>query len=258
MKIQEQELMGELGRLCEATEYGHPDGRRQHIIGLLEERGIPFRVEEYPGRRPVNILIEFGKNPHRFIVGGHYDTIGDTVGANDNGMGVLALIHLAEKLRDTGFTGDLTIALFDLEENLAGGGLYEDMGSYCLIEKREQEEKVALRTLILDVIGVGDTPYISTRGTLYEDEKVFEHLTTWTKSIPPSDNLCFMEAGWSVWLLCSAWEQEVRGGYPETYCRFHSSEDTPYQEGISPGMVLEIVERVRVLVGDWNMTRQST
>jgi len=248
------DLMADLQGLCDITKGDRdPDAARcEYIIKMLLDYSIPFRVEMYKNYTPINIIVEFGKNPHLFVVGGHYDVIGNTSGANDNGMGIMALISLARNLIQANYEGDLTIVFFDNEENLAGKGCYKDMGSVCYIKKATEEERHANKTLILDVIGVGDTPYISTRGTLYEDEKVFEHLTTWTKSIPPSDNLCFMEAGWPVWLLCSAWEHEVRGGYPETYNRFHSPEDTPDQDGMNPKMVLDIVDRVANLVRAWN------
>jgi hypothetical protein len=51
----------------------------------------------------------------------------------------------------------------------------------------------------------------------------------------------------------SAWEHEVGCGFPETYSQFHSTEDTPDQDGMNPGMVLDIVERVYGLVCDWNV-----
>jgi len=252
--INPADLMIILQDLCADTERDRsPDAvRREFIIKMLLAYHIPFRVEMYEDRQPINILVEFGTNPHLFVVGGHYDVVGDTPGANDNGMGILALTQLARKLAREKYTGNLTIAFFDNEENLAGKGSYKDMGSFCYIEKREAERKRANKTLIIDVIGVGDTPYISNTGSLEEDPDVFEHLTTWTKSIPPSDNLCFHEADWPVWLLCAAWEHEVRGGYPETYCRFHSPEDTPDQDGMNPEMVLDLVNRVENLVRAWN------
>jgi hypothetical protein len=231
------------------------DGERdrlQHLMDLLMRYKIPYRLRPYEDCPTVNLIVEFGDNPSRWVIGAHYDIVPPSPGANDNAVACLALVELARRLKNATFGGNLTIVWFDGEENLAGMGPYEEMGSVCLINDWRAQGLEPEGVLVLDVIGVGDTPFISEYGTLGHDPRVLEHLTETTKSIPPSDNLAFMEAGWPVWLLCTAFAPAISGGYPPVYHRFHPEMDTPDQEGMNLPLVVEIINRVERLVWAWN------
>ncbi|MEO1054540.1 MAG: M28 family peptidase, partial [Bacteroidota bacterium] len=59
------------------------------------------------------------------IVSGHYDTVKDTPGADDNASGVAGLLEIARVISKYGFNYSMDFVAFDLEEeNLLGSNLY--------------------------------------------------------------------------------------------------------------------------------------
>ena len=64
--------------------------------GAREVGAQPYQVQ---GRSYRNVLGTFGSvDGPRLIIGAHYDVCGEQPGANDNGIGVAALLKLAHLL----------------------------------------------------------------------------------------------------------------------------------------------------------------
>lgn len=64
-----------------------------------------------------NVIAEFGPDtPERIVVGAHYDSCGDTPGADDNASGVAGLIELAHLLGDTDLNRRVELVAYTLEE----------------------------------------------------------------------------------------------------------------------------------------------
>ena len=87
--------------------------------------------------------------PRRWIVGAHYDTIGNTPGADDNGTGVAVLLELAHLFRDVSIETDTPVSLelifFDLEE----AGL---QGSFAYTQKPENLQELQ-GAIVLEMLG---------------------------------------------------------------------------------------------------------
>ena len=83
------------------------------------------------------------------IIGAHYDTVGDTQGANDNGSGVAALMEIAKRAGVRDYPFALKFVLFGAEEI----GLY---GSVRYADGMSADEIAnTLAMLNLDVVGSG-------------------------------------------------------------------------------------------------------
>ena len=109
-----------------------------------------------------NVIANFkGKNSCDegiLIVGGHYDTFGGHVGANDNTSAVAGLLELARVLKEHPPKCDVQLVSYTLEEPPAFGT--EKMGSFIHAKRlKEQGVKVKL-AIVLDMIGFySDEPH---------------------------------------------------------------------------------------------------
>ena len=98
-----------------------------------------------------NVIAELPGAGHGVIVvGAHYDTVPDSVGASDNSSGVAALLAVAERLEGRSFPFTVRFVAFGSEET----GLH---GSEHYVDSLSSEELENIRLMInLDSIGSGD------------------------------------------------------------------------------------------------------
>ena len=103
-----------------------------------------------------NVIAELpGSGDGVIVMGAHYDTVPDSVGASDNSSGVAALLAVAERLGDRTFPYTLRFVAFGSEET----GLH---GSEHYVDTLSPEELENIRLMInLDSIGSGDRLVVS-------------------------------------------------------------------------------------------------
>ena len=95
-------------------------------------------------------LIASVARPCTFVVGAHYDTKPNTVGANDNASGTAAMLDIADKARGQFSPLNVCFVAFDGEDD----GV---RGSYAYAEALGRDERRALRGMLsVDMVGVGD------------------------------------------------------------------------------------------------------
>ena len=80
--------------------YAELDRSADYIAGEFKSLGYTIRTNAYPleGKSPRNLEAELpGTDPTAgvIVVGGHYDSVAGTPGANDNASGVAATLELA-------------------------------------------------------------------------------------------------------------------------------------------------------------------
>ncbi len=122
-----------------------------------------FQVRIGPLRRKSsNIILELpGQGEGVVILGAHYDTVRNSVGANDNASGVSVLLTLAERLAQPPWSSQMVsvlpftlrfIAFGSEETGLSGSGHY--------VRQLTDEELGAIRVMInLDSVGSGTSLY---------------------------------------------------------------------------------------------------
>ena len=98
-----------------------------------------------------NVVVEKpGTGGGVVIVGGHYDTVPDVDGANDNASGTAAVLTLAKELADRSFPFTLRFIAFGSEET----GLN---GSKHYVSALTEDERGEIKAMInLDVVGTGE------------------------------------------------------------------------------------------------------
>jgi Zn-dependent M28 family amino/carboxypeptidase len=113
-----------------------------------------FRQEfETEGVKVRNLEVRRGAGKRVVVIGAHYDSAQDAVGADDNGSGVAALIELARVLKTVQPAEGLEVRLvFYVNEELPWFGT-DDMGSFVHSMGLVREGREVVAMLSLETIG---------------------------------------------------------------------------------------------------------
>ena len=113
-----------------------------------------------------NVIGLFGKNAGpRIVVGAHYDSWGNTPGADDNASGVAGLIELAFLLGRTNMPTEVELVAYTLEEPPFFGT--ENMGSYRHASGLSESNVNIMLMIALEMIGYfSDLPGSQRRPTI--------------------------------------------------------------------------------------------
>ena len=133
----------------------------QYIKDKFIERGYQSKLQRVPFDRyeyETNNVIAIKDDPNTtdcIVIGAHYDSVG--VGANDNASGIVALLQIAQELKDVKLPFDVYFVAFGGEEQ----GL---LGSQAFVNNFSQEYKLPLTSIRvmfnLDSIANGDNLYV--------------------------------------------------------------------------------------------------
>lgn len=97
-----------------------------------------------------NVIAEPPGGECRIVVGGHYDSVANGPGANDNGSGTAVSIEIARVLAADGVFDDVCFVLFGAEEI----GL---VGSYYYVSNLTEAERSGISAMLnFDMLAVGD------------------------------------------------------------------------------------------------------
>lgn len=140
--------LGRYDALCDAAQY---------IEDQLSESGYETSRQTYQvrGLDCFNIETEIGgstKPEEIVIIGGHYDSVIGTPGANDNGSGTAAMLVLAKHFRDFAPERTLRFVAWTNEEPpyFQNEG---EMGSWVYAEKCRKEDQNIVAVLSLETMG---------------------------------------------------------------------------------------------------------
>ena len=122
-----------------------------------------FRVRIGPlWRRSNNIILELpGRGEGVVILGAHYDTVRNSVGANDNASGVGVLLTLAERLAQPPWSNEM-VSVFPFTLRFIAFGSEETGldGSWYYVDRLTDEELGAIKVMInFDSVGSGTSLY---------------------------------------------------------------------------------------------------
>lgn len=146
-------LLDDLHRLATADQAA----RRNVLLTLLREIDAPFTHsrERVGPHRPEDIVVRFQEQTGpRLVLGAHYDSVPGSMGANDNGAGVVVLLAWLRLALAHPPSIPLDVAFFDLEE-------LGQLGSRAYLDQVGAENVLAM--INLDICGVGDTIVVAPR-----------------------------------------------------------------------------------------------
>ncbi|MXZ70443.1 MAG: Zn-dependent exopeptidase M28 [Acidobacteria bacterium] len=232
------------------------------LEAILDRRGLPYVAQEFPARRERNgarsvgrnLVLTFGAGLPEIIVGAHADAarLEDgslSHGMVDNAAGVVALLELAESLREAPPARQVRIVFFDMEEL----GL---VGSEAFVSTLQPSAVAGM--INVDIVGYGDTVLFGPDGSDRAEPPGAGGMTladrvrhvcagqslvcVSTPRMPPSDDRSFTGAGipsvsiamlpaaqtHQIWLLLNGGEQSgLREGWvPEILQTIHTDRDT--------------------------------
>lgn len=192
----------------------------------------PYTIGRCAG---TNIVIHFGANPEKRLVGAHYDTVAGTPGANDNGAAVVEIVEAVRYLISHAPETDVTFVLFDNEE--PPHFATEAMGSWQYLRNNPAPGKA----LILDVAGIG-IPFFSFNQS---DPGMNLELLLPGRNTPASDSLNFKAVGIPCALVGAIPEKDLeKKGPSDIWYNLHTQQDTV--DKIDP---LTMQEMVSVILG---------
>jgi hypothetical protein len=125
-----------------------------HIYRHFQKAGgsPKYQFYETDHGRYKNVRCIFGEgNGKRIVIGAHYDTCGDTPGADDNASGIAGLIELAYLIDSNPDVGEIELVAYPLEEPPFFGS--EEMGSTFHAQSLVDDEVDVLGVIILEMIG---------------------------------------------------------------------------------------------------------
>ena len=129
------------------------------------------------------------------VLGGHYDTVPDVPGANDNGSGIATLLTIAREITEREYPFTVRFIAFGAEEL----GLYGS--EYYVRELSDEESESTIAMMNFDALGSG--PTTATLGTLslqrmvesYAEEQGIDIKIRYTMDWGSSDHAAFHDAG---------------------------------------------------------------
>lgn len=128
------------------------------------------------------------------VLGGHYDTVPNVPGANDNGSGIAAMLTIAREIADREYPFTVRFIAFGAEElGLHGSEYYVDQLS---------DEEIDSTVAMLNFDALGSGPQTATLGTLslqrfvedYSEEQGIDIRIRYTMDWGSSDHAAFHEA----------------------------------------------------------------
>lgn len=147
---------GDLERLMPVPVLGIDGRSGQTLVANASSRRVEATLSvksEIVERATANVIAQSrGQGVRSLVIGGHYDTVVDSPGGNDNATGTAVVLELARVLSTYVLPQDLTILFvaFGAEET----GLHGSRRFVESLSKRQRESIVAM--LNYDMIGVGD------------------------------------------------------------------------------------------------------
>jgi Zn-dependent M28 family amino/carboxypeptidase len=132
----------------------------EYIQAFYKDIKLEAHIEpyDYQHLKVANVVAEIssGSNPsHRYLMGAHYDSVGGTVGADDNASAVAVQLEIARNLKALIDREELDVAVtfvsFALEEPPVYGTRY--MGSRVYAKKARKEEEKIDGMICLEMVG---------------------------------------------------------------------------------------------------------
>ena len=168
-----QNLMAIQGIRHRTGDPAHLDSTRARIYARLDTLNLQpafylFMMGNYEAKNIIGFQHGIGRPNTEYYVGGHYDTVVNSPGADDNGTAVAAMLEIAEILSPLPFNKTIRYVTWDLEES----GL---LGSLDYVNNELENQSDIQGYLNLEMIGY------------YSEEPN-------TQQFPPGFNLLFPDA----------------------------------------------------------------
>ncbi len=179
------------------------------VLAISQEDGVKLRGMLETGPVTAAISLEYTEESRNVIadkpgtaddgrvvvLGGHYDTVPEVPGANDNGSGIATLLTIAEEIADREYPFTVRFIGFGAEEL----GLHGSQHYVGQLSEEEIDSTVAM--LNFDALGSG--PQTATLGTsslqrmveFYAEEQGIDIKIRYTMDWGSSDHAAFHEAG---------------------------------------------------------------
>ncbi len=125
-----------------------------YISDHFKKAGASVEMQEFVVDKKTyrNVIGRFGTDKQKkIIVGAHYDSCGDTPGADDNASGVAGLLELARLIGENPLEVEIELVAYTLEEPPYFGS--EEMGSAFHARSVASQKDRIIGVIVLEMIG---------------------------------------------------------------------------------------------------------
>ncbi len=168
------------------------------LRGMLEDGPVTAAISLEYTEESQNVIADkpgTADDGRVVVLGGHYDTVPEVPGANDNGSGIATLLTIAEEIADREYPFTVRFIAFGAEEL----GLHGS--EYYVGQLSEDEIDSTVAMLNFDALGSG--PQTATLGTsslqrmveMHAEEQGVDIRIRYTMDWGSSDHAAFHEAG---------------------------------------------------------------
>lgn len=194
INTQPDELTG--GSLVESSKIpvlGISGTEGNRLLQQIQKSSLRANLDVNSGEQKVtgrNIIARIkGVTQPKIIIGGHYDSVASSPGANDNASGTAVVLETARRLSKTPLAKQVWFVAFDGEED----GLH---GSQAFVEKAGSGFLKDLKAMInFDMVGINDKLGIGGTPSLAASIKNFDPELQMLGSSASSDHASFADAG---------------------------------------------------------------
>ncbi len=155
------------------------DQAAQYIYQTFQSMGLAVQYHNYTDGAAtgsnVEATISGTGSDNIYIICGHFDTVADGPGADDDGSGVAAVLAAAQVMKNYEFYHTIRFVAFSGEEQ----GL---IGSYHYVEDAYNNNESIFAVLNADMIGFAPLPSDGTQGKIYENTNS-EWIVAYTQAI---------------------------------------------------------------------------
>ena len=191
------------------------DDAGDYIYSVFDGLGLDVRYQWWDDNGLTAFNVEatyYGENPQNdeiYIICGHYDSVEDSPGADDDGSGTVAAMAAANVMRNAEFNQTIRFVAFSGEEQ----GL---LGSYYYVQEAVQNGDNIMAVLNLDMIGYVGSADEDSKMRVFDEEEISGWLTDFIGSMADeyydilglevepsgtsygSDHVYFLQAGYSA------------------------------------------------------------
>jgi len=191
-------FLGDLRRTSNIPAVSIAQDHGERLLSLTTQDSVNVRLDlklQTVTRSSQNVVARLGSAPCQVVIGGHYDSVPQGPGANDNASGTATVLEMARVWRANGGREDVCFVLFGAEEI----GL---VGSQAFAQNLSPDELNSIRGMInIDMISVGNewvlsgTSALRTAAAQKAAERGFVYSEAEQTPGLGSDHASFLEAG---------------------------------------------------------------
>jgi len=211
-------------------------------VNFNERQKALFNEIKMSGRKPLVLkdgtIVLPSDTEHHIALVAHYDNVPDSYGYNDNGMSIVAILGILDRLPN------------NVEVVFTNG---EETGFTGAMEYIRSRGKQVSHCINLDVCGYGDTVYLDKMNSTFADG-----VDAVTGNMPCNDGMVFQEYGIESVCLSTSKGSNFHKGIHDIWQTIHNNTFDNRLDILNFELVPKVQNTVEKLIGAINSSSKQT